>query len=107
MKSWKKTVKININNMEREQNKLNEEYLRANSRMKELKAFYSNIAAYVLVIPFLIFINYMTFWDYQWFWFPMFGWGLGVAIHGAVTFGLGSEWERRKIKEIMDKEKNS
>ncbi len=93
--------------MERESNNLNEEYLRANSRMQELKAFYSNIAAYVLVIPFLIFINYMTYWDYQWFWYPLFGWGLGVAIHAVVTFGLGSEWERRKIKEIMDKEKNN
>ncbi|MCP4883062.1 MAG: 2TM domain-containing protein [Flavobacteriales bacterium] len=92
--------------MEKDSNNLNQEYIRASARMQELKAFYSNIAAYMLVIPFLIFINYMTYWDYQWFWFPMFGWGLGVTIHAIVTFAMGSDWERRKIEEIMDKEKN-
>jgi len=92
--------------MEIEQNKLNEEYVRASARMEELKAFYSNIAAYLLVNPFLIFINYMTYWDYKWFWYPMAGWGVGVIIHGFVTFGFGSEWEKRKIEQIMEEEKN-
>ena len=92
--------------METDKNNLNEEYFRASARMEEIKAFYSNVAAYVLVIPFLIFINYMTYWEYKWFWYPMAGWGLGVIIHGLVTFGFGSDWEKRKIKQIMDEEKN-
>lgn len=91
--------------MQEDKNQLNEEYLRARARLDELKAFYSNIAAYVLVTPFLIFINYMTYWDYKWFWFPIVGWGLGVAIHALVTFGFGSDWEKRKIKEIMENDK--
>lgn len=91
--------------MDKEQQQYNEEYMKASKRLEELKAFYSNLVAYVLVIPFLIFINYMTYWGYQWFWFPMIGWGLGVAIHALVTFGFGSDWERRKIEEIMEKDK--
>ena len=91
--------------MDKEQQQYNEEYMKASKRREELKAFYSNLVAYVLVIPFLIFINYMTYWGYQWFWFPMIGWGLGVAIHALVTFGFGSDWERRKIEEIMEKDK--
>jgi len=91
--------------MDKEQQNFNEEYRRASKRLEELKAFYSNVIAYVLVIPFLIFVNYMTYWDYKWFWFPMFGWGLGVVIHGLATYGFGSNWEKRKIKEIMDKDK--
>lgn len=92
--------------MEQDQRNTNEEYSRAKARVEELKAFYSNIAAYCLVIPFLIFINYMTYWDYKWFWYPMAGWGLGVIIHGMVTFGFGSDWEKRKIEQIMTEEKN-
>lgn len=91
--------------MEREQQKLNENYLRAVARMQELKAFYSNVVAYAVVNPFLIFINYMTYWDYKWFWYPMVGWGIGVGIHALVTFGMGSNWEERKIKELMENDK--
>ena len=85
--------------------KWNEDYRMARDRVKGIKEFYTNLFAYLMVIPFLIFVNYMTFWGYQWFWFPMFGWGLGVAIHGLITFGIGTEWEKRKIRELMDKDK--
>lgn len=91
--------------MDNEQKNYNEEYMKAAKRLEDLKGFYSNLVAYILVIPFLIFINYMTYWGYQWFWFPMVGWGLGVAIHALVTFGFGTDWERRKIEEIMEKDK--
>lgn len=93
--------------MKEESKKLNEEYLKASARMEEIKGFYTNIIAYVLVIPFLIFINYMTYWDYKWFWYPMIAWGVGVGIHALVTFGFGTGWEERKIKEIMEKDKNN
>lgn len=91
--------------MKEESNKLNEEYLRARARLEELKGFYSNIVAFIVINPFLIFINYMTYWDYKWFWYPMLGWGIGVIIHAAITFGFGADWEKRKITEIMEKEK--
>jgi hypothetical protein len=82
-------------------------YLRAKKRVDELKEFYGSLIAYFFVIPFLIYVNYRTTWHVvQWFWFPLFGWGLGLIIHAFKTFGYGSTWEERKIREIMEKENN-
>jgi hypothetical protein len=37
----------------------------------------------------------------------MLAWGIGLAVHAVVVYGLGSvlgdEWEERKIREIVDK----
>ncbi|NJB72096.1 hypothetical protein GGR42_002587 [Saonia flava] len=82
-------------------------YIRAKKRVDDLKEFYGSLLAYCLVIPFLIFINYKTYWGHQWFWYPMLGWGLGLAIQAYKTFGYGLNWEERKIKEYMDKDRNS
>ena len=82
----------------------NSKYLRAKKRVDDLKGFYGNLISYCCVIPFLIFINYKTYWGFQWFWFPVFGWGIGIAVHAFTVFGYGSNWEERKIREIMDKE---
>ena len=97
----KQILTMDTNYMEDENNA----YFKARQRVKELKEFYGNLASYCVVIPFLIFINYTTHWEFQWFWFPMFGWGLGLIIHGFSVFGYGSAWEDRKIQEIMEKEK--
>ena len=84
----------------------NAKYLRAKKRVDDLKEFYGSLIAYVFVIPFLAYVNYRTYWGFQWFWFPMFGWGLGLTIHALKTFGIGNDWEERKIREIMEKDKN-
>ena len=85
-------------------------YLRAKKRLDNLKGFYSNIGSYCFVIPFLAFINYMTSPNYWWFWWPAIGWGIGIVFHALSVFGgniaFGKEWEERKIKELMDKDKN-
>ncbi|PCJ96553.1 MAG: histidine kinase [Flavobacteriaceae bacterium] len=81
-------------------------YIRAKKRVDDLKEFYGSLLAYSIVIPFLIFINYTTYWGHQWFWYPMFGWGLGILIQAYKTFGHGFNWEERKIREYMDKDKN-
>ena len=90
--------------METDQYNKSEAYFKAKQRVKEIKDFYGNLISYCVIIPFLIFINYMTYWGFQWFWFPLFGWGLGLTIHGFSVFGYGSTWEERKIKEIMEKD---
>ena len=81
-----------------------QKYIRAKKRVDDLKSFYGNLTSYCVVIPFLIFINYQTHWEFQWFWFPLFGWGLGLAIHAFTLFGYGQDWEDRKIREFMEKE---
>ena len=83
----------------------NNAYFKAKERVKEIKEFYGHLISYCIVIPFLIFMNYYTYWKFQWFWFPLFGWGLGLTIHAFSVFGYGSNWEERKIAEIMAKEK--
>ncbi|GAB2777209.1 histidine kinase [Salinimicrobium soli] len=80
-------------------------YLRAQRRVKELKNFYGSLITYCLVIPFLAFINYKTYWGFQWFWFPLLGWGMGLAIHGFSIFKYGREWEERKIRDLMAKDR--
>ena len=80
-------------------------YLKAKKRVKDLKEFYGHLTAYCIVIPFLIFINLYTYDQFQWFWFPMLGWGMGLSFHAVEVFGYGKTWEERKIKELMDKEK--
>ncbi len=81
-------------------------YIRAKKHVDDLKDFYGSLIAYCLVIPFLIYINYRTSWNFQWFWFPLFGWGLGNVIQAFKVFGYGANWEDRKIREIMEKDKN-
>ncbi|MDU8886503.1 histidine kinase [Yeosuana sp. MJ-SS3] len=90
---------------------LDDSYVRARKHVEELKGFYYSIISYVLVIPFLIFINYRTYWGFQWFWFPMFGWGIGLAIQAFKVFSgnsiLGHGWEKRKMEEFMREEENN
>jgi len=85
--------------------RIDDTYVRARNHVEELKGFYYSIISYVLVIPFLIFINYKTSWGFQWFWFPMFGWGIGLAIQAFRVFAnnsvLGHSWEKRKMEEFM------
>lgn len=82
----------------------NTSYIKAQKRVKDIKEFYSHLTTYCLIIPLLIFINLYTSSEFLWFFFPMFGWGIGLAIHAFATFGYGKDWEEKKIKEIMEKD---
>jgi hypothetical protein len=81
-------------------------YIRAKKRVEELKAFYANLISYCCVIPILIFINLKFSPQFHWFWFSALGWGFGLTMHAFKAYGYGSNWEERKIKEIMVKDKN-
>ncbi|RKE97941.1 histidine kinase [Ichthyenterobacterium magnum] len=88
-----------------------ESYVRARNHVEELKGFYYSLISYVFVIPFLIFIWYRyTPHTIQWFWFPMFGWGLGLAIQAFRVFvndgAFGRNWEKRKIEKFMRDEED-
>lgn len=84
-------------------------YIMAKKKVEDIKGFYGNLIAYVIVNIFLIFINLYTSPGYLWFYWPLFWWGLGVVFHGLKVFevlpGFSKDWEERKIKEFMDKEK--
>jgi hypothetical protein len=83
-------------------------YLRAKKRVENLKAFYIHLTVYILVNLMLFFINVSSDSSKLWFLYPLGGWGIGIVIHGLTTFPFGifgKEWEERKIKEYMDKDK--
>ncbi|MES2543693.1 MAG: histidine kinase [Bacteroidota bacterium] len=82
----------------------NTAYFRAKKRVEQLKGFYGNLISYCCVIPVLIFINLTFTPGFQWFWFSAAGWGFGLTMHALQTFGYGSNWEERKIQEILSKE---
>jgi fatty acid desaturase len=81
-----------------------EDYRRARRRVETIKGFYVHLVIFVAVMIMLFVINLMTSptWWVQW---PLLGWGVGLAAHAAVVFGLvgflGPDWEERKIKEFM------
>lgn len=85
-----------------------ERYERARQRVEEIKGFYGHLLSYLVVNAFLLVVNLLTSPGYLWVRWPVLGWGIGIVIHGASVFGagrfLGPEWERRKIKEIMDRD---
>ncbi|WP_396603328.1 histidine kinase [Algibacter sp. R77976] len=105
------TKKTSIMRTEQTASKLDDSYMRALNHVDELKGFYYSLMSYCLVIPLLIFINYKTSWDFQWFWFPMFGWGIGITIQAFRVFvnngAFGRNWEKRKMEEFMNNDKNN
>jgi len=86
-----------------------ESYKRAKKRVGELRGFYEHLIAYVVVNIMLVIINLVTSPDTLWFYGVTVFWGIGVIWHAISVFGkrgkLGKNWEDKKIKEIMEKEK--
>lgn len=85
-----------------------ERYNLAKKRVQEVKGFYGNLTAYIVVNIFLMVVNFMTSPEHLWFYWPMLGWGIGVLFHGLRVFNympfLGKDWEERKMKEFMEEE---
>ncbi|WP_312761233.1 2TM domain-containing protein [Epilithonimonas sp.] len=89
-------------------------YLEAKKRVKKLKGFYSHLTIYILVNLFIVFINIQdlkpgeSYFQYKNF-ITLFFWGIGLLAHGMSVFVpqfvLGRNWEERKIRELMNKEK--
>ena len=89
-------------------------YEMAQKRIKEIKGFYVHLLVYVLVNIFIFVLNsniltnktiHIEFGHLS---LPFF-WGIGLFAHWASVFGpnlfLGKKWEEKKIRELMDKEK--
>jgi hypothetical protein len=83
-------------------------YQRAQKRVEAIRGFYIHLGVYVIVNVFLFLINIITSPEGLWFYWVLLGWGIGVAAHAFTVFGadrlFGSDWEEKKIREIMEKE---
>jgi len=87
---------------------------RAKKRVKRIKGFYSHALVYIVINIMIIIINVQdlepgeSYFQYKNF-FTLFFWGIGLAVHGLSVFLpdfiLGQNWEEKKIKEIMERDK--
>src|SRR5438105_558115 len=79
---------------------------KAMERVAAIKGFYIHLLVFVVVVLGLLAGNLITRdgWWVQW---VFIGWGIGVLGHAYAVYGtgisFGQDWERRKIKEFMDK----
>ncbi len=71
----------------------------AEKRIKNRVEFYQHIAAYVVINMMLA----LAFRDQWWIIFPIFGWGLGVIIHGLEVFLDDPLRRERAIEREMRK----
>ena len=75
---------------------------------RRLKGFYIHLSVYILVNIMLFIINLLSDAGNWWFLYPLGGWGIGVLVHGITTFAygnFGADWEEKKIKEYMEKDR--
>lgn len=89
-------------------------YQEALKRVKRIKGFYSHLLVYIVVNIMIIVVNIQnlapgeSYFQYKNF-FTAFFWGIGLVAHGFSVFlpqwFLGRNWEERKIKELMEKDK--
>jgi hypothetical protein len=84
----------------------NTAYYRAKKRVEQLKGFYGSLISYCIVIPILVFINLRYSPQFHWFWFSAGGWGFGLVMQALKVFGYSTNWEERKIQEILRKDEN-
>lgn len=97
--------------METPFNREESNYFKAQKKVEEIKAFYGHLASYVVVNAGLAILNITTSPQHLWFLYPALGWGIGLVLHGCKTFDympfLSNDWEERKLKELMDKDKSN
>ena len=88
---------------------------RAKQRVKKIKGFYTHLLIYIVINLVIVFQNIQNLEPGESYFqarnFITFSlWGIVIIIHALTTFLpnfiLGSNWEERKIKEIMEKEEH-
>jgi hypothetical protein len=99
--------------MENYQNSEEAKYERAKKRVRAVSGFYKHLAVYIIVNAVLILMKYFKddykdFYEFSTF-STAFFWGIGLAFHALGVFYnhvfFGRNWEDRKIRELMDKDK--
>ena len=81
---------------------------RARKRVKDIRSFYVSASMYCVIIPCLWAFNLIG-GGKIWAHWATIGWGIGLTAHGLSVFAgrsfFGSEWEEKKVEEIMAREK--
>ncbi|QUJ70581.1 2TM domain-containing protein (plasmid) [Photobacterium sp. GJ3] len=110
LKSFAAVFEIDITELKQEpdmdkENAVSTEEERALSYVRDIKAFYSHLITYCLVIGLLFVINFVTDPSYIWAWWPAMGWGIGVAIQAASTYEwfnfFSTDWEKKQVEKRL------
>ncbi|MGR3855403.1 2TM domain-containing protein [Chryseobacterium indologenes] len=93
----------------------NIEYQRARRQVERLRGFYGHVFAYIAVNALIVVYNCMqlkpgeSYFQFKNFFTATF-WGIGLAAHAVTVFlpqvNFIRKWEDKKIKELMDKQKD-
>ncbi|WP_396188042.1 2TM domain-containing protein [Flavobacterium sp.] len=91
-------------------------YYEALKKVKRMKGFYTHLAVYIVINIMIIITNINnlkvgeSYFQLKNF-YTAFFWGIGIFAHGVSVFLpdllLSKQWEERKIKEFMEKEKQN
>jgi len=83
---------------------MDEKYEEARKQVSILKGFYIHLAIYLAVMILLFYIDYSDRgnWWVQW---PAIGWGIAILVQGLSVGFFNPTWEEKKIKKIMEKDK--
>ncbi|MCL9808464.1 2TM domain-containing protein [Flavobacterium luminosum] len=91
-------------------------YYQAVKKVKKIKGFYTHAVVYLVINIMILIINIQNLKEGESYFqahnfLTAFFWGLGLFAHGLSVFLpdfiMGQNWEERKIKEFMEKEKTN
>lgn len=91
------------------------QYQKAKRQVERLRSFYAHLFVYIGVNLMIVYYNYThlkpgeSYFQFKNFFTATF-WGIGLVAHAAAVFlpriGYLKNWEDRKIRELMEKDKN-
>ncbi len=91
-------------------------YQEALKRVKKIKGFYSHLVVFVVINIMIMIVNIQeldpgeSYFQLHNF-FTLLAWGVGLLAHALGVFLpsalLGKNWEEKKIKQLMEQEKNN
>lgn len=77
------------------------------ARVRKIKAFYTHVLEYVLIIGFLAALNVVTYDGRLWVTWAAIPWALVLAVEGLRVFDripfLSGDWERRAVEKYLER----
>ncbi|MDM1553965.1 MULTISPECIES: 2TM domain-containing protein [Chryseobacterium] len=92
------------------------QYQKAKRYVEKLRGFYAHLFVYIVINIMIAIYNYShlkpgeSYFEFKNF-FTLTFWGIGLLAHGITVFlsknGFMQNWEEKKIRELMKKEKEN
>ncbi|MGU3374543.1 2TM domain-containing protein [Chryseobacterium sp. M5A1_1a] len=92
------------------------QYQKAKRQVERLRGFYGHLFVYIIVNLIIVYYNYThlkpgeSYFQFKNFFTATF-WGIGIVAHAATVFlakiSYLQQWEEKKIRELMKKDKRN